>query len=451
MAKLHHPPKAMPSGIDAELPTERIHRAAQPVTRFLGVQSASGGILLISTILALAIANSRFANNFTAFWETAISISWGRHETTNSLQHWINEGLMVIFFFVVGLELKREFVVGQLNSLRAAVLPIGAALGGMVVPAGLYLVLQWGESGHTGWGIPMATDIAFMIGCLTLLGRRVPNTLRVLLLSLAVADDLGAVLVIAFGYSRHIALAFLLMGFIGIGIMVFTAWLGARSVPIYVVQGILIWFAFHESGIHATIAGVIIGLLTPVTPWISEGLLARMVRRLEFFLTHGFFRDPAYKREMLKKLELAARESISPLERLEVALHPWVAFLIIPLFAFANAGVQLNWQGFTDPIAIAIFVGLALGKPLGVILGCLACVSTGLARLPDGVSWPMLASSSVLTGIGFTMSLFIADLALQGPELGAAKVGVLTGSTVCAAVGLGLLYQLNRPAKGTER
>ncbi len=451
MAIFHRPQNAIPSGLDAELPTERIHRAVQPVTRFLGVQSASGGLLLISTILALAIANSRFTSDFTAFWNTPIRVSWGGHETTNSLQHWINEGLMVIFFFVVGLELKREFVLGQLNSLRAVVLPIGAALGGMIVPAALYLSLQWGEPGYKGWGIPMATDIAFMVGCLTLLGRRVPNTLRVLLLSLAVTDDLGAVLVIAFGYSDHIAVASLMLGFLGIGIMMFTAWLGARSVPIYAVQGILIWFAFHESGIHATIAGVIIGLLTPVTPWISEGLLAQMVRRLEFFLTHGFFRDPAYKREMLKKLERAARESISPLERLEVGLHPWVAFLIIPLFAFANAGVQLDMQTFTDPIATGIVVGLVIGKPLGVILGCLACVSIGIARLPKGVSWPMLASSSVLTGIGFTMSLFIADLALQGPELEAAKVGVLTGSTVCALVGLGLLHQHDRFTKGAER
>jgi NhaA family Na+:H+ antiporter len=451
MATFYRPHSAIPSGIDAELPTERIHRAVQPVARFLGVQSASGGILLISAILALLIANSRFGSNLTAFWETAVSISWGSHSLTNSLLHWINEGLMVIFFFVVGLELKREFVLGQLNSLRAVVLPIGAALGGMVVPAGLYLSLLWDEPGHQGWGVPMATDIAFMVGCLTLLGKRVPNTLRVLLLSLAVADDLGAVLVIAFGYSEHIAVSSLFLGFLGIGAMMFTAWLGARSVPIYAVEGILIWFAFHESGIHATIAGVIIGLLTPVTPWISEGLLAQMMRRLEFFLTHGFFPDPGYKRDMMKKLERAARESISPLERLEVALHPWVAFLIIPLFAFANAGVQLDMQTFTDPIAIGILVGLVIGKPLGVILGCLACVSIGIARLPKGVSWPMLASSSVLTGIGFTMSLFIADLALQGPELAAAKVGVLTASTVCALVGLGLLYQLDRHTKGTGR
>jgi NhaA family Na+:H+ antiporter len=439
MATSRRIPEAFPPGPHVDLPTERIHRLTQPVTRFLGVQSASGGLLLLSTLLALLITNFWKGNELTAFWETPVSISWGMHGVKNSLKHWVNEGLMVIFFFVVGLELKREFILGQLNSLQAAVLPISAAIGGMAIPAGLYLSLQWGEAGVRGWGIPMATDIAFMVGCLTLLGRRVPNTLRVVLLTLAVTDDLGAVLVIAFGYSPHVDIRFLILGLIGIGVMMFTAWLGARSVPIYVIQGVLIWFAFHESGVHATIAGVIIGLLTPVTPWISEGLLARLIRRLEFFLTHGFFHDQDYKRSMLKKLERAARESISPLERLEVALHPWVAFIIIPLFAFANAGVPLHWDAFSQPITLAIIIGLVVGKPLGVVLGCATSVYLGLTRLPEGVTWKILTYSSTLTGIGFTMSLFIADLALEGAALEVAKVGVLTASTLCAVVGMALM------------
>jgi NhaA family Na+:H+ antiporter len=356
---------------------------------------------------------------------------------------------MVIFFFVVGLELKREFVIGHLNSLRATILPISAAIGGMIMPAVAYLTLQWGEAGHRGWGIPMATDIAFMVGCLTLLGNRVPNSLRVLLLSIAVTDDLGAVLVIAFGYSHGLDLSFLLLGFMGIGVMIFTAWLGARSIPIYGIQGILIWFAFHESGIHATIAGVVIGLLTPVRPWISEGLLAQLIRQLEFFLTHGSLRDQRYKRSMVKELERAARESVSPLERLEVALHPWVAFLIIPLFAFANAGVPLHTQAFSEPITMAIIFGLVLGKPVGVVLGSATCVYVGFAKLPEGVTWRTLIYSSLLTGIGFTMSLFIADLALKGVALDAAKVGVLTASAVCAVAGMGLiLWHKSRDGNG---
>jgi NhaA family Na+:H+ antiporter len=428
-----------PPGHQIDLPTERIHRVARPVTRFLGVQSASGGLLLLSTVLALLLANSRGGHDLALFWDTSLSISWGTHEVKNSLKHWINDGLMVIFFFVVGLELKREVVLGQLNSLRAAVLPIVGAIGGMVVPAGLYLSLQWGDIGHKGWGIPMATDIAFMVGCLTLLGNRVPNTLRVLLLTLAVTDDLGAVLVIAFGYSHGLQLTFLALGFVAIGVMMFTAWIGTRSVPIYIIQGVLIWFAFHESGIHATIAGVIIGLLTPVNPWISEGLLAQLIRRLQFFLTHGFFGDQEYKRAMLKKLERAARESVSPLERLEVALHPWVAFLIIPLFAFANAGVPLHADAFSQPITIAIIVGLVLGKPIGVVLALGTAVYLGWAKLPEDVTWRTLTYSSILTGIGFTMSLFIAELALEGAALDAAKIGVLTASTICAVVGMGLM------------
>jgi NhaA family Na+:H+ antiporter len=439
MADVQRPQHRTMPGVTIELPTERIDRVVHPIKRFLGVQSASAGLLLVSTIAALLVTNSHLGADVHTFWETPVRVSWGTHEVANSLRHWINEGLMVVFFFVVGLELKREFALGHLNSLRAALLPIAAAMGGMVVPAGVYLLFQWGEPGQKGWGIPMATDIAFMVGCLTLLGNRVPNTLRVLLLSLAVTDDLGAVMVIALGYSHGINIASLLLGFGGIGVMMVTAWLGARSVPIYVIQGILIWFAFHESGIHATIAGVIIGLLTPVYPWISEGLLAQLIRRLEFFLTHGFLRDPEYKRAMVKKLERAARESISPLERLEVALQPWVAFLIIPLFAFANAGVTLTTAAFSDSITIAIIFGLVFGKPLGVVLGSAICVRLGLARLPDGVTWRTLTYSSLLTGIGFTMSLFIADLALQGPALDAAKVGVLTASTVCAVSGLALL------------
>lgn len=431
--------EAIAPEFQVELPVERIHRVTQPVTRFMGVQSASGGLLLLSTVLTLLITNSTMGDALTSFWETPLKLSWGDHEVKNSLKHWINEGLMVIFFFVVGLELKREFVRGQLNSLKAAVLPIGAAIGGMIIPAAIYLSLQQGKEGQRGWGIPMATDIAFMVGCLTLLGKRVPHTLRVLLLSIAVTDDLGAVLVLAFGYATDLNITFLLLGFAGISVMMLTAWLGTRSVPIYVIQGILIWFAFHESGIHATIAGVIIGVLTPVHPWISEGHLAQVIRRLEFFLTHGFFQDQEYKRSMLKKLERAARESISPLERLEVALHPWVAFIIVPLFAFANAGVVLHANAFSQPITIAIVMGLTLGKPIGVVVGSALCVRLRLARLPDGVTWRTLAYSSILTGIGFTMSLFIADLALEGAALEAAKVGVLTASTLCAGAGMGLL------------
>lgn len=424
------------------LPAVPVDRILKPISRFLHIQSSSGLVLLAFTVAALVLANSPVSESFLAFWKTTVGFSAGTFEMRHSLKHWINDGLMVIFFFVIGLELKRELVLGELKSLRAAALPIAAALGGMVVPAALYLVLQYGQPGHRGWGIPMATDIAFVVGCLALLGKRVPHSLRILLLSLAIADDMGAILVIAIGYTSGVHLAALGLGLLGIGVVTLMAGLGVRSVPVYTLLGILIWFGFHESGVHATIAGVILGLITPVRPWINEGLLVEFFRGVEDFLQGDPAADAHRRQELLRTVERATREATSPVERLEALLHPWVGFVIMPLFAFANAGVQIRTEALLHPVTLAVMLGLVVGKPLGIVLSSWLAVRMGLAKLPDSISWSVLAAAGVLAGIGFTMSLFIAGLALNGLPLDAAKIGVLVASAICGALGMILLVWL---------
>lgn len=429
------------------LPHAAIDRFANSTARFLHIESASGVVLLLATAAAVLLANSPAANTFLAFWKTPVGLSIGQFTIQHSLQHWINDGLMVIFFFLIGLELKREIVHGELRDPRAAALPIAAAFGGMLAPAAIYLALQSGTPGQHGWGIPMATDIAFVVGCLALLGPRVPRSLRVLLLTLAIADDVGAILVIAFGYTSGLHLAALGWGLAGLALVVILQRLGVRSIPVYLALGIGIWFGFHESGVHATIAGVILGLLTPAHPWVSNRLLTRFVDRVSELLTGDDTDDDQLA--TIHSLRTAARESRSPAERLESMLHPWVMFVIVPLFALANAGVPLARHAFTDPIAIAVALGLVVGKPLGVLLLSGLAVATRIATLPPGVTWRVLGAGGVLAGIGFTMSLFIAGLALETPHLDAAKVGILLGSAVAALIGLALLRLLLPPPNDT--
>lgn len=433
---------------DAHMPRVPIDRILDPLSHFLHVQAASGVVLLLFTLAALALANSPWSDAFLSFWKTPVGFSIGSYEVSHSLKHWINDGLMVIFFFVVGLEVKRELAVGELHSVRLAALPVAAAIGGMLVPAAIYLTLQWGEPGQRGWAIPMATDIAFVVGCMALLGSRVPHNLRILLLSLAIVDDIGAILVIAIGYAGTLNLVALTLGLAGIGLVILMARVGVRSVPMFTVVGIGIWFAFHESGVHATIAGVILGLLTPVRPWVSENLLVRYAHRLSDFLQGDTTRDQGEQHALLRSVEKAARETISPLERIETALHPWVGFVVMPLFAFANAGVVVELDAFSDAIAVAVTAGLVIGKPVGIVLVSWLAVRFGLARLPQGISWGVLTAGGVLAGIGFTMALFIAGLAFDGAQLDAAKTGVLSGSALSAAAGmLMLLWLLPRSEK----
>ncbi len=428
----------------ASFPREPIDRLIAPFERFLHIEAASGVVLLLSAALALVLANSPVSEEFLALWKTPVGFAAGSFRVSHSLQHWINDGLMAIFFFVIGLEVKRELVVGELKDKRRAVLPIAAALGGMIVPAGVYLFFQLGEPGQSGWGITMATDIAFVVGCLALLGNRVPRSFRVFLLSLAIADDIGAILVIAIGYTDHIDVGWLVTGAVLIGVLLAMQRAGGRAIPVYVVLGAGVWFAAHESGVHATVAGVILGLLTPARPYLSQNVFARMLRRADE-IVRGEFDAPPHRATEVRSLQRAARESISPLEYLEGLLHPWVSFVIMPLFALANAGVPISLAGFGDPVALAVDAGLVIGKPVGIVLFSAVAVRLGLATLPEGVDWTMMIGGGFLAGIGFTMALFIAGLALDGETLDSAKVGILGASAVAALLGMAILARQPSP------
>jgi NhaA family Na+:H+ antiporter len=350
---------------------------------------------------------------------------------------------MTLFFFVVALELKRELVLGELRNPRMAALSIAAAAGGMIVPAVLYLGLQWGRDGAHGWGVVMATDTAFVIGCLAILGRRIPQSLRVFMPSLAIIDDIGAILVVAIGYGSQLDWAALAVGGLGIAIVCGMGPLGIRSIPIYFLMGLLIWLAVDASGIHPTVTGVILGLLTPTRRWVSDARLRAILDRVIAYPAGDHWSGDTEDRKALRLAEVAARETLSPVERLEMMLHPWVGFLIMPLFAFANAGVPISTGDLKDPITIAVFFGLALGKPLGVIIFSWLAVRSGIAVRPPNLGWGMLIGGGMLAGIGFTMALFIANLAFSGDHVDAAKVGILSASVVAALLGTGLLAGLS--------
>lgn len=441
-------------GIEPDLadltPREPIHRLTGPIAQFLNIQAASGAVLLVFSLGALLAANSRWAGAFLDVWATPVGFAFGEFEMSHSLRHWINDGLMVIFFFVVGLEVKRELALGELRDPRRAALPLAAALGGMIAPAAIYLWLQAGEPTARGWGIPMATDIAFVVGCMAVLGSRVPRGLRVMLLSLAIVDDIGAILVIAFGYSANLDWEALGWAGAGIAAVAGLARLGVRSIGVYTLLGIGVWFAFHESGVHATIAGVILGVQTPARSWLGAATVRQAIANASEFL-HGekdLHGDSAEEPPLgvLERVELAAREGLSPLTRLLHFLHPYSAFVIMPIFALANAGVPVELEGLGDPVALAIAAGLVLGKPIGIVGMSLLAVRLGWARLPEDVTWSAMIGGGFLAGIGFTMSIFIANLALEGASLDAAKIGILAGSAVAAAIGLTTLVRvLPRP------
>ena len=432
----------------AKLPRALVERLTRPFSQFVQIEAAAGAVLLAATVVALLLSNSPWADTFLAVWETPLGVHIGSGEAVRSLKEWINDGLMTLFFFLVALELKREIVLGELGQPRVAALSIAAAAGGMLVPAGVYLMLQSGQSGSAGWGTVMATDTAFVIGCLALLGSRIPASLRIFMLSLAITDDIGAILVVAIGYSSHVAWASLTLG---IGACFFVrgmAALGVRSVPLYFVVGGMVWVAIDASGIHATVTGVVLGLLTPARRWVSDD---RLYALLDQVIAHpsghgggGITPD----RRTLQVAEIAAREALSPVERLELALHPWVGFAIMPLFALANAGMPISLREFTSPVAVAVFAGFAIGKPLGVVAFSWLAVRSGLALRPPDLGWRLVAGGGLLAGIGFTMALFIANLAFSPALIGEAKLGIFAASVVSAAAGLLLLATSSRMFRG---
>lgn len=432
-----------------QLPRELIDRVTPPFVRFLHIEAAGGAILLLFTIAALVLSNSPWARPFLDIWDTRIVLRIDRIEFGRPLREWINDGLMTLFFFLVALELKREIILGEMRHPRMAALAVAAAVGGMLAPAALYLAIQWGEPGQHGWGIVMATDTAFVIACLALLGTRIPHSLRVFMLFLAIVDDIGAILVVAIGYSHHFDWRMLTLAALCIAVLRVLANVGIRSLPIYCFVGSATWLAIDASGLHATVTGVILGLMTPARRWVSDSRLYSILSQVIAHPANSQGSGNTRDRNTLQIAEIAARESLSPVERLEMMLHPWVSFCIMPIFALANAGLELSWENTAQPVAAAVFLGFAVGKPAGILLFIWLALRSGIATRPRDLDWRAMTGGSFLAGIGFTMALFIANLALSGPLMNSAKIGIFMASLFSAAIGLVLLVRLPRqPAPG---
>jgi NhaA family Na+:H+ antiporter len=426
------------------LPPERADRFTKPLGRFLKIEAAAGAALFVATCAALILSNSGWSAAFLSLWEIPVGFQFGSFNFSRSLQHWLSDGLMTIFFFVVALELKRELVLGELRGWRKAALPFAGAIGGMLVPPSIYLALMANKPGMNGWGTVMATDTAFVIGGLAMLGSRIPTILRLFLLSLAIFDDVGAILVVAIGYSDAVGWSALAVAALVTAAVFGTARLGIRSIPVYFLLGGVVWLSFDASGIHPTIAGVVLGLMTPARGWVSDDRLRAILGRVLAYPQGDHWSGDTADRAHLRQAGRAAREAISPLEQLEIKLHPWVGFVIMPIFALANAGVPMSSAGLHDPVSVAIFASLVLGKPMGVVVMSWLAVHFGFATRPEPLSWPFLCAGALLTGIGFTMSLFIAGLAYSPTMLNAAKIGILGGSVVSAGAGLSALVWLSR-------
>jgi NhaA family Na+:H+ antiporter len=419
-------------------------RFGRAFTRFLRIEAMAGGALLLCAVVALAASNSPWSVPYLAFWETEVGFRFADLHYTRSLKHWINDALMTLFFFVVALELKREMVLGELRSPRTAALSLSAALGGMAVPAALYLLLQRGEPALHGWGTVMATDTAFVIGCLAVIGRRIPQSLRLFLLSLAIFDDIGAIAVVAIGYGDALngrALGLVLAGLLMTSVL---AKAGIRSITIYFLLGIAIWLSMDASGIHATLTGVILGLMTPARSWVSDLRLRAILGRVVAYPPGEHWSGDTPHRKHLLRAETATREALSPVERLELGLHPWIAFLVMPIFALANAGMTIDSAQIAVPVVSTVLISFVVGKPLGVVAFSYLAVRLRLAARPRELGWPLLAAGSVLTGIGFTMALFIAELAFDASLVDSAKLGILGASIISAALGLLALTLLTR-------
>jgi NhaA family Na+:H+ antiporter len=422
-------------------PAIRLLRAFQEFAR---LEAAGGVVLLTAAVAALVWANSPWAQSYDALWNTPVVIGLGGLGLAKPLVLWVNDGLMAVFFFVVGLEIKREVLVGELRAPRRAVLPAAAALGGMIVPATIYLALNLDGPGSHGWGIPMATDIAFAIGALALLGSRVPIGLKVFLTALAIVDDLGAVLVIALFYTANLDLTALGIGLAIFGVMALLAVLRVRWVGLYMLLGVGLWVALLQSGVHATVAGVLAALTIPATARIDAGRFRGRVRELldrfeVLDIDPGAHRLLPEQQEVVYGLATLVEHVESPLHRLEHALHPWVTFAIMPIFALANAGVSIDAslaEVALHPVTLGVVLGLVVGKLVGVLGFAWLAAATGVAELPAGATWRQMTGVAMLAGIGFTMSLFIASLAFgDSPLLDNAKVGILGASALAGLLG----------------
>lgn len=416
-------------------PALPVRRLPRTLRHFLETEAAGGLVLLVAALAALAWANSPWRDGYDQLWATELSLRVGPFAIAEDLRHWINDAAMALFFFVVGLEIKRELVKGDLREPRAAVLPAIAALGGMVVPALLYLAVTAGGPGARGWGIPMATDIAFAVGVLALLGPRVPGSLRLFLLTLAIVDDIGAILVIAVFYAEDLDGGALLVALALLAAVVALRRIGVVWFPAYVLLGLGVWLATYLSGVHATIAGVALGLVTPARPLAPTAVAREWAEELD---------DDPSAGDMAAMTALA-KATVSVAERLQHTLHPWTSFLIVPLFALANAGVALGGGALDAPGSLAIAAGIALGLVVGKTVGITGAVWLAVrlhvGRLPEGATWGRVTGVAAVAGIGFTVSLFVAGLAFEpgSPAEDAAKLAILAASLTAAVLGVAVL------------
>ena len=425
----------------------------QPFQRFFRREAIGGFLLVLASIVGLWFANSSFADFYYKLLHTPITISIGSLTLSKDVLHWINEGLMVFFFFLVGLEIKREFLVGELSRWKQATLPVFAALGGMVVPALVYVAFNLGGPGESGWGVPMATDIAFALACLSLLSGRIPIGLVVFLTALAIVDDIGGILVIALFYTDSISTWALVAG-VGMLLLSFILnRIGIRSTYPYAIIGVFLWLFFLKSGIHATVAGFLMALTIPASTTIGHTEFVRRIKEQLCYLT-GEKEDMNYcpveleeerKQSIIQSLEKTCFEAEAPLDHLEHNLHPWVGYFIIPLFAFANAGVEIDIAGFSSAINNEVFwgimAGLVVGKQVGILGFSFIAVRLGLGALPKGVTWKTLYGAACLGGIGFTISLFISTLAFEDPALlQVAKLSIFSASLISMVMGIAVLW-----------
>ncbi|MEQ9103480.1 MAG: Na+/H+ antiporter NhaA [Rhodothermales bacterium] len=427
--------------------------------RFFKTTTAGGILLLFFAVVAMVWANSPWAAEYQNLWGTYVTTGFGGWEISKPLLLWVNDGLMAIFFFLVGLEIKREMLVGELSDVKQAIFPMAAALGGMIVPALIYVFINRGTEFVAGWGVPMATDIAFALGILALLGSRVPVSLKIFLTAVAIVDDLGAVLVIALFYTSELAVGALFVAAVTLAILTTLNKMGVQRTAVYVFFGLILWVAVLKSGVHATVAGVLLAMTIPAKRRLDEKTFETRLKNLA-----DRFRDaeghPVYdnwvsgeQQDIIHEVEVSAKHAETPLVRMEHALHGWVAFFIMPLFALANAGVSFRGidvgEAILHPVSLGILVGLFVGKQVGIFAFAWAAVKTGLTSLPEGVTWRAVYGVACLAGIGFTMALFIAGLAFEDAEmLNRAKMGILSGSLLAGLLGWGLLRMGPSAEKG---
>lgn len=406
-------------------------RRISPLRDFLSKETAGASLLCAGAVIALLWANSPWSSSYEDLWSTRVVMSFGDFTMDLDLRHWVNDGLMAIFFLVVGLEIKREVTEGHLATRRAALLPVMAAVGGMVVPALIYLAVA-GDVAARGWAIPVATDIALAVGVLSVAGSRVPSPLRAFLLGLAIVDDIGAIIIIAVVYSTGVTFGWLTAAVVGVLMTLVVRRAGVQSVPVYVLVGVVVWLGLYKGGVHPTLAGVVMGLIAPVTPRRRHDYVD-VEERPDLVESHG------------ESLESdGSRDSVSVVEWLLHVLHPWTSFVIVPIFALANSGLPVSVDGFRDAAGSAVtwgvFLGLVIGKPLGIFVSTRLAVRSGLAEAPRGVTTRHILGAGTAAGIGFTVALFITKLALpEGPDQANAKLAILLASVVSAMLSIALL------------